>query len=110
MLCYIIEEVLPRDYYTTMVSLTADINLLVLLLHELEPRVVNHLKSVDFELPMVFVEQMITIFTANRADLTDVIMDAFLIDGSRVYFKVILLFFRYFREELLQLREFGRPR
>jgi Rab-GTPase-TBC domain len=108
MLCYIIEDVLPRDYYTTMVSLTADINLLVLFLVEREPQIVVHLKAINFELPMVIVEMLITIFTTNRTEITDIIMDAFLIDGSRVYLKVVLLFFRHFREDILHLKEFCR--
>ena len=108
MLCYIIEDILPRDYYSTMVSLTGDINLLILMLHEREPKIVNHLKAAKFELPMVLVELFITAFTVNSSPLTDVIIDAFLVDGSLVYIKVMLLFFQYFRDEILCLREFCR--
>lgn len=106
MLSYIIEDILPRDYYSTMVSLTGDINLLILMLHEREPKIVNHLKAANFELPMVLVELFITAFTVNYSPLTDIIMDAFLVDGSLIFIKVILLFFQYFREDILRFKEF----
>ena len=106
MLCHMIEEVVPKDYYTNMVSLTADINVLILFLNEKLPKVFSHLRKLHFELPMVLVELFITVFTTNRNDVTDVIMDAVLIDGPRVYYKVVLIFLEYFEEEILEMREF----
>lgn len=106
MLCYLIEEVIPKDYYTNMVSLTADMNVLMLFLNERNPKIFAHLRKLQFELPMVLVELFITVFTTNRNDITDVIMDAMLLDGSRVYFKVVMIFLSYFEEELLDTREF----
>lgn len=110
MLCYIIEEVLPKDYYTSMVSLMADVNLLVLFLNERCPDLSNHLRSVNFELPMVVVELFITIFTASRTELSDVVMDHFLIDGSRTYFKAVLFFFELFKDEIMMRSEFCIPK
>lgn len=110
LLCHMIEEVVPKDYYTNMVSLSADINVLILFLSEKMPAVFEHLRKLHFELPMVLVELFITVFTNNRSEVTDVIMDAVLIDGPRVYYKVILVFLDYFAEEILNMHEFRNPR
>lgn len=103
-----IEEVVPKDYYTNMVSLTADINVLILFLNEKLPNVFTHLRKLHFELPMVLVELFITVFTTNRNEVTDTIMDAVLIDGPRVYYKVILVFLEEFAEEILDMHQFRR--
>lgn len=103
-----IEEVVPKDYYTNMVSLTADINVLILFLNEKLPHVFTHLRKLHFELPMVLVELFITVFTTNRNEVTDTIMDAVLIDGPRVYYKVILVFLEEFAEEILDMHQFRR--
>ena len=92
-LCYLIEEVIPREYYTTMISLTADINLLLLLMSLHKTKMYKHILKINFELPMVLVEMFITIFTSYCTRLTDIIMDLVLLEGSIVYFKVIMVFF-----------------
>ena len=108
MLCHLIEDVIPKDYYTNMMSLTADINILILFINERFPKLIPHLRKLHFDLPMVLVEPFITVFTTNRNDITDIIIDSVLIDGSRVYFKVIMIFFQYFSETILEMQEFRR--
>ena len=103
-----IEDVVPKDYYTNMVSLTADLNVLTLFLSEKMPDLLAHLRKLHFELPMVLVELFITVFTTNRLEVTDVIMDAVLLDGPRVYYKVILIFLERYSTEMLEMREFRR--
>ena len=106
MLCYLIEDVIPKEYYTTMISLTADINLLLLVLSLHKQKVYKHLAKINFELPMVLVEMFITIFTANFTRITDVIVDLIILEGSIVYYKVILVFFGYIEKQLLKVTEF----
>ncbi len=103
---HLIEEVIPREYYSTMISLTADINLLLLFLSARHPKLYKHLKKVNFELPMVLVELFITVFTTNVCEVTDLIMDMVLIEGSQVYFKAVLTIMGYFEKEILQTTEF----
>ena len=43
MLVHLIEDVLPREYYTTMISLTADINILLLFLQVKKPKLLKHI-------------------------------------------------------------------
>ena len=106
MLCYLVEEVIPKEYYTTMISLTADINLLLLLLSMHKPKLYKHILKINFELPMVLVEMFITVFTSYNTRLTDIIIDLVLLEGSIVYFKVVLVFFGYIEKEMLKKTEF----
>ena len=108
MLCYLIEEVIPKEYYTTMISLTADINLLLLLMSLHRTKLYKHIMKINFELPIVLVEMFITVFTAHCTRLTDVVMDLVLLEGSIVYFKVVLVFFGYIEKEVLKVTEFCR--
>jgi Na+/pantothenate symporter len=106
MLCYLVEEVIPKEYYTTMISLTADINLLLLLMSLHKKKLYKHIMKINFELPMVLVEMFITVFTAHCTLLTDIMMDLVLLEGSIVYFKVVLVFFGYIEQEVLKVTEF----
>jgi hypothetical protein len=107
-LSYLIEEVIPREYYTTMISLTADINVLLLLVMTHRPKLYKHFRGVNFELPMVMVELFITVFSTNATDITDIIFDLVLLEGSIVYFKTMLVFFSYYEKDLLELDDFCR--
>lgn len=60
----------------------------------------------SFELPIVLVELFVTVFTSNETEITDIIMDMVLIEGSTAYFKAMLLFFQYYEKELLSKKEF----
>lgn len=108
MLCHLIEEVVPKEYYTTMISLTADINLLLLLMSLHKTKLYKHILKINFELPMVLVEMFITVFTSYFTGLTDIIMDLVLLEGSIVYFKVLLVFFGYIEKDILKVTEFCR--
>lgn len=108
MMCHLIEEVVPREYFTTMISMTADLNLLTLFMKEKTPLVSEHLKKMEFDLQMVLVELFLTIFTVNRTECTDVIMDAVLLTGSSTFMKVMLVFFKTFEEEILALHDFRK--
>lgn len=108
MLCYLIEEIIPKEYYTTMISLTADINVLLLLLSLHRTKLYKRICKINFELPMALVEMFITVFTASSTSLNDIIMDLFILEGSIVYFKVIMVFFQYIEKDLLKVKEFCR--
>lgn len=105
-MCYLIEEVIPMEYYTTMISLTADINIILLLLSLHRPKFYKHILKLNLELPMVLVEMFITLFTSYCTRLTDIIMDAFLLEGSTVYFKVVMVFFTHIEKQILKVKEF----
>lgn len=106
MMCYLLEEIIPKEYYTTMISLTADINVLLLLLSLHRPKVYKRICKINFELPMVLVEMFITVFTASCTRLTDIIMDLVIMQGSIVYFKVVMVFFQYIEKDMLKVKEF----
>ena len=108
MMCFLIEEILPKDYFTSMISLTADINLARQYLRHKLPLLASHLDSLNFLLPMVFVELFLTCFTINRTECTDIIVDAVLLEGSTALFKAILVFFIDFEAEIIQMNDFGK--
>jgi hypothetical protein len=108
MMCHMIEEVLPKEFYTNMLAITADINVIMLFLEEKMPELIVHFKKLHFELPMILVELLITLFTVNKTELSDLVIDALLLEGSTAYFKVVLLFFEYYERELLEIDDFRR--
>lgn len=93
-----------------MISLTADINIFLLILSIYKTKSFKHLRKNNFELPMVLVELFITVFTTNQTAITELIMDYVLIEGSIIFFKVLLLFFQYFEKDIFKLSEFCRTR
>lgn len=108
MMAHLVEEVVPKEYYTTMISLTADINIFLLFLAANRPKAFKHLRKTNFELPMVLVELFVTIFTSNQTTLTDIIMDMVLLEGSSTYFKAMHLYLGVVEKELLKLEDFCR--
>lgn len=107
-LSHLLEEIIPVEYYTNMISLTADINILLVLLSEKMPRLLSHFRRNQFELPMVLVEMFITIFTSNKTPITDTIMDAIMLEGSHVMLKAVLLFFEQFEYEIMMRQDFSK--
>jgi Rab-GTPase-TBC domain len=108
MLCYLIEEVIPKEYYTTMISLTADINVLLLLLSLHRTKTYKRICKINFELPMALVEVFITLFTGLAPRMAEIVIDLIILEGSIVYFKVIMVFFQYIEKEMVKVKEFCR--
>jgi hypothetical protein len=109
-LVYIIEELMPRDYYTNMLSLRADIVLVHNILQLREKKILNHFKKLTLDLSIVVVESFLTIFTNTlHPSLVDVIFDHFLLDGSLVLIKALILILETLREQILEINGFGRP-
>jgi hypothetical protein len=107
-LVYIIEELMPRDYYTNMLALRADIQLIYKLLAVKEPLLLEHLNSLSIDLSLITVESFLTIYTNTlHAALTDVVMDHFLSQGPIVLLKSIVLIVGYLKDDLLRLENFG---
>lgn len=99
---------MPHEYYTNMLSLRADIQLSYRLLGAKDPELLSHFQDIGIDLSLIVVESYLTIFTNTcHPDLTDVIMDHFLMGGAPVLLKAMILLMTYLRETLLQLDNFG---
>ena len=110
-LVYIIEELMPRDYYTNMLALRADIQLVYKLLYLKDPVLLSHFKDLMIDLSVLVVESFLTLFTNTlHIDLTDVVMDHFLCQGPIVLLKSMVLLLGYMREDLLACTSFGMHR
>ena len=100
---------MPRDYYTNMLSLRADFVLVHNLLRLREKKILNHLISLPMDLSMIIVESFLTVFTNTcHHSLVDVIFDHFLLDGSIVLVKTIILILGYLSDKILAIEGLGR--
>lgn len=110
-LSYIIEDMMPREYYTNMLALRADIQLVAHVLSFKEPKLMEHFKSLYIDLSLLTVESFLTIYTNTiHPALADVIIDHFFSDGSVVLIKAMIIIIRFFKDNLLEIDNFGRNR
>lgn len=101
---YIIEELMPMEYYTNMLALRADIELTSKLLRARDQELQDHFKDIGIDLSLVVVESYLTVFTNTiHPDLTDIIIDHFMAEGPTVLLKAMVLLLSYLREDLLRL-------
>jgi hypothetical protein len=108
-LVYIIEELMPREYYTNMLALRADIQLVHKVLEVKDPEMLDHLRSHMIDLSLLTVESFLTIYTNTcHTNITDVIIDHFLMKGPVVLLKTIIIMLGYMREDLFKQESFGR--
>ena len=107
-LTYLIEEIIPRDYYTNMLSLRADIQILTRILYLKDPKLLQHFKSLQIDMSLIMVENFLTVFTNTcHPEISSVIIDHLLIDGPVVLIKAMMLILRYLRKVLLEIDNFG---
>lgn len=99
---------MPRDYYTNMLSLRADILIATKILYMRDKKLMKHLEEVGMDVSLIMVESFITLFTTTcHADLVDIIIDHFVIDGAVVLLKTMVLIMSYFAPKLMVLRSFS---
>lgn len=106
---YLVEELMPADYYTNMLSLRADILIVTHLLALRDKPLMDHFESISMDISLLMVESFLTLFTSTcHPTITDVIIDHFVIDGSRVLMKAMVLIISYLRSKLLTINNFGK--
>lgn len=99
---------MPRDYYTNMLSLRADILIVTKILYMRDKKLMKHLEKVGMDVSLIMVESFITLFTTTcHPDLVDIIIDHFVIDGSVVLLKTMVLIMTYFGSKLMTLHSFS---
>lgn len=106
---YLIEELMPADYYTNMLSLRADILVVTNLLVIRDKRLMEHFENISMDVSLLMVESFLTLFTGTcHSSIVDVIIDHFVIDGSNVLIKAMVLLISYMRVKLLEINNFGK--
>lgn len=100
---------MPREYYTNMLALRADIQLVYRVLDAKEPELFEHFKSLHIDLSLITVESFLTVYTnTSHPDIADVIMDHFLMKGPVILIKAIVIMLGYVKHILLQHESFRR--
>lgn len=105
---YIIEELMPKEYYSNMLALKADIQIIYKLLSIKDPELVQHFEVVSVDMSLITVESFLTLYTNTcHPDLTEVIMDHFFVHGPVVLLKAMILLLTYMRHDLLNTDNLG---
>lgn len=107
-ICYIIEESMPKEYYTNMLSVLADMQIVQLIFQLKYPDLQKHFQKVGVSLEMVALPCFITIFTNCPSRLVDIILDYFFLDGPITLIKTMIIFFGYIKKKLLNVKDIGR--
>lgn len=119
----IIEEHMPNEYYTNMLSVIADLKILQILFKLKEKTLFNHFKKVGIDLVMIALPCFITLFTNCENKLCDVIMDAFFVGGGKkagfgfggdaggggrgpvILIKAMVIIFGYMKKDLMEIQD-----
>ena len=62
-LCYIFEQLIPKDYYINMVPVIADIKVLRHMLRERQPELVQHIQALSVDLNFLLIPWFLMSFT-----------------------------------------------
>ena len=63
LICYVFEQLMPRNYYVNMIPAIADIEIFKILLRESRPKFHEHLSSLGVDLNFMLIPCFVTIFT-----------------------------------------------
>lgn len=108
-LVHILEELMPRDYYSNMLSLRSDIQIVYKILSVKDPQLLKHFAEVSIDVSLITVESFLTLYTNTcHADIVEVILDHFFLHGSVVLIKAMVILLGYMREDLLSAENLGR--
>ena len=106
-ICYIIEESMPKEYYTNMLSVLADMQILQLIFAIKYPDLAKHFKKNCVGLEMVALPCFITLFTNCGSELVEIIVDFFFLDGPITLIKAMVVLFGYIRKDIIKINDIG---
>ena len=108
-LCYLIESVLPLDYYTAMVGILVDQKIFSLLVKKMMPSVSAILEKLKLDPSLVSLQWFVCLFTYNiQPEVSDVIWDHLLLQGSKALFRASLSIVSLIERNLLKCSEFSK--
>jgi Rab-GTPase-TBC domain len=100
---------MPKEYYSNMLALRADIQLTYILLSIRDPDLVLHFEDINMDMSLITVENFLTLYTNTcHPDLAEVIMDHFLMKGPVTLLKTMLLLLSYMRNDILETESLSR--
>ena len=107
LLLKIVEDYLPKDYYTeSMTGYQTDLTMMAILLKERIPDVYNYAKEGNFLWIEATSNWIVTLFTHTMPMATVLrIWDSFLLEGQKVIFRVALALVKIHSDELLKTQQ-----
>ena len=100
---------MPKEYYTNMLSVLADMQIVQLIFNDKYPDLCKHFKKNGVGLEMVALPCFITLFTNCPSKLVEIIIDFFFLDGPITLIKTIIVLFGYIRKEIIKINDIGMP-
>lgn len=106
MLVTIIEDLLPKDYYTgNMLGVNVDTAVFSGLVADKLPRIHQHLQKLDCEISHLVVQFFLCIFiNALPLEATLRVWDAFVFEGGKILFRVCLALLHLHERQILQAK------
>ena len=107
MLCQLMERYLPVDYYSKMVGVIIDHNVLSYLIEEKFPDLYFHLSNIGFDPKIVTFQWFSCLFSYNFSfEVLAPLWDHFFLKGSKILFKVSLAIFELMEKHIMQHNSF----
>lgn len=93
---------MPQEYYSNMLALRSDIQILYKILSIKDPDLLHHLAELSVDMSIITVESFLTLYTNTcHPDITEVILDSVFLHGSVVILKAMVVLLGYLRDDLL---------
>ncbi|NXD28828.1 TBD2A protein, partial [Spelaeornis formosus] len=106
-LVYIVENLMPADYYSdTLITSQVDQRVFKDFLSEKLPRLMAHFRQYRIDVSLISFNWFLVAFVDSL--ITDILLqvwDAFLYEGTKVIFRYALAIFKYNEEEILRIHD-----
>ncbi|NXX94783.1 TBD2A protein, partial [Centropus bengalensis] len=106
-LVYIVENLMPADYYSdTLITSQVDQRVFKDFLSEKLPRLMAHFKQYQIDVSLITFNWFLVAFVDSLvSDILLRVWDAFLYEGTKVIFRYALAIFKYNEEEILRIHD-----
>ncbi|NWS02676.1 TBD2A protein, partial [Motacilla alba] len=106
-LVYIVENLMPADYYSdTLITSQVDQRVLKDFLSEKLPRLMAHFEQYRVDVSLITFNWFLVAFVDSLvSDILLRVWDAFLYEGTKVIFRYALAIFKYNEEEILRIHD-----
>ncbi len=107
-LCYLIETILPIDYYCAMIGVLVDQKIFTQLVREIMSQLSSYIEELNLDLSLVSLQWFVCLFSYNlQPEVSDVIWDHLFLHGSKVLFKAGLAIASLIEKNIMKCEEFS---
>jgi hypothetical protein len=105
----LLENILPIDFYTNLLSVIAETKLLEFYLEQFCQEVSSHFKAINLQLDFFAVQWFVCLFTfTNNTELTKAIWLRIVSQGHKALIISAVALLSIFQNELLQIEDFSK--